>query len=411
MTVQLADSAIIASGKYHVDIVQNHLGQNIPLIVEPQCRDTFPAIALAASFLYSIKKMSLDEVVCIMPVDFYAEEEFIRKIIDLERVMDQSGADIALIGVRPSYPADKYGYIVPKSLEKSGANLDYLPVQFFVEKPDQAKAQELIQNNALWNCGVFAFRLNYIISLLSEKGWPVQYDELVKEYEKLPLVSFDYEVIEKAKQIAVIPFNGDWKDMGTWDNLTEQMDTHILGEGIISADSMNTHLINELNIPVMILGLSDIVVAISSDGVLVSDKLASPRVKEWTKDMNLRPMYEEKRWGWYRVLEYSQLHDGQELLTKRIKVEKGKNLSYQSHKMRREIWTVISGQGEFALDGKIFNVKPDDVLHIPSDTKHGIKALTDLEFIEVQIGPRLIEEDIERIYMTWEEVEKNCSKN
>jgi len=119
-------------------------------------------------------------------------------------------------------------------------------------------------------------------------------------------------------------------------------------------------------------------------------------------------MYEERRWGWYRVLDYTKFEDGNEVLTKRIGIEAGKNLSYQVHYRRSEVWTILKGQGEFALDGVIYQVKPGDVLKIPVGAKHGIKAISDLEFIEVQAGNELVEEDIVRLFLNWEEVYAHC---
>ncbi len=150
-------------------------------------------------------------------------------------------------------------------------------------------------------------------------------------------------------------------------------------------------------------------VAVSPDGILVTEKEASPKVKDAIKDLVQRPMFEERRWGWYRVLDYTKQESGNEILTKRIGVAKGKNLSYQLHLKRSEVWTIIKGEGEFALNDEIRKVEPGDVLEIPVGAKHGIKANEDLEFIEVQQGSELIEEDIIRIYMNWEEVEGACA--
>jgi len=402
--VGLADSAVIATSKSQVDMIQSQLGQEVPIIIEPMRRDTFPAIALASVYLYSVEGIRLDEVIAVLPVDPYVEDRFFHRVKDLEETILTSGTDLALIGVEPTYPSAKYGYIVPAS--KSSDSV-YLRVSHFTEKPTEEKAAELIEQGALWNCGVFAFKLDYMISLLKEKGFPIQYEELLKQYERLPKISFDYEVVEKTKHIVVLPYEGYWKDLGTWNTLTEEMATEQIGKGII-ADSENTHLINELDIPVTVLGVSNAIVAVSPDGILVSDKAASPRIKELVNDFDQRPMYEERRWGWYRVLDYTKFEDGREVLTKRIGVAAGKNLSYQMHRHRSEVWTIIKGEGEFALDGEIRFVKPGDVLEIPVGAKHGIKAITDLEFIEVQTGTQLIEEDIVRIYMTWEEVEQHC---
>jgi mannose-1-phosphate guanylyltransferase len=400
----LADSAVIATSKSQIDMIQNQLGQEVPIIIEPMRRDTFPAIALASVYLYSVQGVNLNEAVAVLPVDPFVEDSFFNRIKDLEETLLASEADLVLIGVEPTYPSAKYGYIVPAF---KSSDSDYLRVNHFTEKPSEEKAAELIKQGALWNCGVFAFKLDYIISLLQEKGFPLQYDELLKQYNKLPKISFDYEVVEKTKHIVVLPYDGYWKDLGTWNTLTEEMATNQIGKGIISVDCENTHLINELDIPVTVLGVSNAVVAVSPDGILVSDKEKSPKIKELVNGFDQRPMYEERRWGWYRVLDYTKFEDGREVLTKRIGVTPGKNLSYQMHHYRSEVWTIIKGEGEFAFNGEIRRVKPGDVLEIPVGAKHGIKAITDLEFIEVQTGTQLIEEDIVRIYITWEEVERN----
>jgi len=402
--VQLNESTVITTSKSQVDMIHSQLGNHIPLIIEPERRDTFPAIALAATYLYSIKGTGLEEVVGVLPVDPYVDNSFFDRIKDLEDTLTISGADLALMGVKPTYPSAKYGYIVPTQDTES----DYIQVNHFREKPSEKEAEDLIDQNALWNCGVFAFKLQYIIDLLLDKGFPIQYEELLKQYQGFEKVSFDYEIVEKAEKIVALPYSGSWKDLGTWNTLTEEMGTNQIGKGIISDDSSNTHLVNELDLPVTVLGIKDAVVAASPDGILVTDKAVSPRIKEVLKGFDQRPMYGERRWGWYKVLDYTKFEEGHEVLTKRIGVKAGKNLSYQKHYARSEVWTIIKGEGEFALNDEIRNVKPGDFLEIPIEAKHGIRANTDLEFIEVQTGSQLIEEDIVHIFNTWEEVERNC---
>ncbi|MGG3832880.1 sugar phosphate nucleotidyltransferase [Geobacillus thermocatenulatus] len=402
--VGLTDSAVIATSKSQVDMIQSQLGQDVPIIIEPMRRDTFPAIALASVYLYSVEGIGLDEVIAVLPVDPYVEDRFFDRVKDLEETVLTSGADLALIGVEPTYPSAKYGYIVPAFKSSDG---HYLKVSHFTEKPTEEKAAELIKQGALWNCGVFGFRLGYVISLLKEKGYSVQYEELLVQYNELPKISFDYEIVEKTKHIVVLPYDGYWKDLGTWNTLTEEMGTNQIGKGIV-VESENTHLINELDIPVAVLGVSNAIVAVSPDGILVADKAKSPKIKDLVNGFDQRPMYEERRWGWYRVLDYTKFEDGREVLTKRIGVAAGKNLSYHMHRYRREVWTIIRGEGEFALNGEIRRVKSGDVLDIPVGMKHGMKAITDLELIEVQIGTPLMEEDIIRIFMSWDEIEQFC---
>lgn len=403
----LAKRTFVSTSKPQVDMINNQLGSDIPIIIEPSRRDTYPAIVLASSYLYSVNDIDPNEVVIVIPVDLYVEEEFFIFLNSLENIVQHSSADLALVGIRPTFPSEKYGYIVPNNSRNT--NNVYQPVNYFVEKPNKTKAKQLLTKGAMWNGGVFAFKLEFIINHLKAKRLPLNYDEIVKQYTCLSKKSFDYEVVEKAKNIVVVPYEREWKDLGTWNTLTEEMNTPLIGRGSISSDSKNVHVINELDIPVSVLGLSNLVVAVSPDGILVSDKEASPRVKEIANQFDQRPMYEERRWGWYRVLDYTKYNDSNEVLTKRIGVTATKNLSYQKHFHRREIWIIISGSGLVVLNDKIWGVKPGDVLQIPVGASHSIKALTDLEFIEVQIGTELIEEDIVRIFMKWEEIESYCT--
>ncbi|MBE7097069.1 sugar phosphate nucleotidyltransferase [Bacillus cereus] len=401
----IENDAVIATSKSQVDMINSQLGNDVPIIIEPERRDTFPAIALAASYLYSKEHVDLDEVIGVLPVDPYVENSFFERLLDLEKALNSSNADLGLMGITPTYPSEKYGYIVP-NVEKS--TQERIQVSHFKEKPATAEAEELLEQHALWNSGVFAFKLDKIISLLDRKGLPVQYDVLVQQYASLPKISFDYEVVEKTENIVALSYNGSWKDLGTWNTLTEEMGTNILGKGNMGIECEQNHIINELDIPVSVLGLSNIIVAASPDGILVSEKDASPRVKELVGDWDQRPMYEERRWGWYRVLDHTKYDDGNEVLTKRIGITASKNLSYQYHNNRSEVWTIVKGEGIFVLDEEIRVVRPGDVLEIQPGQKHAIKAVTDLEFIEVQSGSELVEEDIVRIYMQWNEIEEVC---
>ena len=405
--VGLADSAVVATSKSQIDMMKNQLGDSVKLVVEPVRRDTYPAIALAAAYLSSVEQVSPKEVVAVLPVDSFVDDKFFQRVKELEDVLIKTDADLALVGVTPTYPSEKYGYIVP---ELSQDEHPFVNVSHFQEKPKEAQARELIAQQALWNCGVFAFRLGYILSKLEELGLPTDYLKLINKYASLPKISFDYEVVEKAKNVVAIRYAGEWKDLGTWNTLTEEIANPISGNGVLSRDCVGSHLINELDIPIIILGLSNVVVAASPDGILVTDKQASPRVKDLVNGFEQRPMFEERRWGWYRVLDHTTYEDGHEVLTKRIGVIAGKNLSYQLHNQRSEVWTITNGEGEFALDDVIYAVKSGDVLHIPVGAKHGIRALSDLEFIEVQAGSDLVEGDIVRIFMGWAEIEKHCRR-
>ncbi|MGG2201580.1 sugar phosphate nucleotidyltransferase [Paenibacillus validus] len=406
-SVGLAKDVIITTGKSQKEIVQRQLNHITEIIVEPERRDTFPAIALSAIYLYSIIGTPLNEVVAILPVDSYVENKFFENINELEQSLQNSGADLALIGVKPTYPSEKYGYIVPNDSDELHEK-NYQYINFFTEKPTEREAERLIEQKALWNCGVFAFRLNYVINLLIEKGLPIQYEEMLKQYDKLPNISFDYEVVEKTTRSVVVAYDGYWKDLGTWNTLTEEMSTHTMGNGIISEHSVNTHVVNELDVLVTVIGMKDVVVAASPDGILVADKASSPRLKELLKHNVQRPMFEERRWGQYKVLNYKKQINGTETLTRLVQVTEGQCLSYHEHKKRCEYWTILSGKGQFAMDGRIQDVQAGDMLKIPSGSFHSIKALIDMQWIEVQMGIELDSEDSVRMLSQWDEIEEHC---
>ncbi|MCK6259016.1 cupin domain-containing protein [Fictibacillus sp. KIGAM418] len=398
--VGLADSTVVATSKSQTEMIHSQLGEYVPLVIEPERRDTFPAIALASAFLFAEKETDLNETVVVLPVDPYVEDGFFEKVNDVELALQQSNADLALMGVRPTYPSEKYGYIVPDEIVTSD---DYFRVERFTEKPSEEKAKTLISQQALWNTGVFAFKLRYIIDLLQEKGMPLSYRELSRKYSLLPKISFDYEVVEKADHIVAVPYDGYWKDLGTWNTLTEEMATTQIGKGVISDDALNTHLVNELEIPVTVLGVSDVVVAASPDGILVADKASSPKIKDLIAGFDNPPMYEERLWGWSKVLDYAK-YTNEEMVTKRICIHQDKNSTYHYHHLRDEVWTIIRGEGELILDEHVRRVKAGDIIHISAGKKHAIRAYKELEFIEVQTGREIVDYDFVRLFMDWNEI-------
>ncbi len=399
-SVRLSDSAVIATSNSQTDMIHSQLGEDVPLIIEPERRDTFPAIALAAAFLFAENQTDRNETVVVLPVDPYVENSFFAKVKELDAALNETGAQLALMGVKPTYPSEKYGYIVPEGVVSPEESFR---VDRFTEKPSEEKAEMLIKQNALWNTGVFAFKLDYLISILESKGLPTSYAELSTQYNLLPKISFDYEVVEKTEHIVALPYEGSWKDLGTWNTLTEEMATEQIGKGVISNDATNTHLVNELGIPVTVLGLSNIVVAASPDGILVSDKASSPKVKDLIAHYEQPPMYEERLWGWSKVLDYAKYFN-EEMVTKRICIYGDKNSTYHYHNLRNEVWTIIRGEGELVLDDHIRRVKAGDIIHIPAGRKHAIKANKELEFIEVQTGKEVTDTDFTRLYHTWEDI-------
>ncbi len=388
----------LATNASQLDIITNQLGESVSVVTEPERRDTFPAIALAASYLKLHKQLADDEVVVIMPCDPYTELEYFHTIQRMVSCVEQNVADLVLMGITPTYPSEKYGYVVPQV--SNGTN-EFQLVSRFTEKPTVDKAKELLKENAFWNGGVFAFRLGYMMNIVRKYMQSDSFEDTRARYAEFPKISFDYEVAEKAESVAVVPFNGEWKDLGTWNTLTDELHHPVIGNAVMGAHCENTHVINELQNPIYVDGLKDVVVAACPDGILVCSKEHSEEIKKAVENLTPRPMYEERRWGTYRVLDDSEYADGHHSLTKSITLKEGKNISYQIHHHRSEVWTFVEGEGIFVLDDVEKRVSAGDTVVIPVEHYHAIKAITQLTFIEVQNGHPLIEEDIERFDYDW----------
>lgn len=429
----LTENITLATNASQLDIITNQLGDTVSVVTEPERRDTFPAIALAASYLKFAKKCTDDEVVVIMPCDPYTEAGYFKTIGRMVECVRQDVADLVLMGITPTYPSEKFGYVVPVpgndddgSTSSPQVNENYYKVSRFTEKPSVEVAKELLAQNAFWNGGVFAFRLGYMMNIVS-KYQPIgndndddndnricDFETIRSRYNEFPKISFDYEVAEKAKSVAVVPFSGEWKDLGTWNTLTGELHKPVIGNAVMGSHCENTHVINELQNPIYVDGLKDVVVAACPDGILVCAKQYTEELKSAIADAEKlslssslslanRPMYEERRWGTYRVLDDSYYADGRHSLTKSITLKPGKNISYQIHHHRSEVWTFVEGEGIFVLDGKEQKVAAGDTVVIPVEHWHAIKAVSQLTFIEVQSGNPLVEEDIERKEWEWKE--------
>lgn len=369
------------------------------LVLEPERRDTAPAVMLACAHLAWAQGADPGETVVVMPIDAYAGQAYYDRVADLDRAVRTSRGDLVLLGVEPAYPSEKYGYIVP-----SGREGEPWPVARFKEKPCEQEAVELVGQGALWNCGVFAFRLGYLLDVLGRYLDATSFEDVSRRYAELPKASFDYEVVERAPSVAVVPYAGEWKDLGTWNTLSEEMAEEHSGRVVVDgATCANVHAINETGLPLVVAGLEDAVVVATPDGILVSGKDASARLKPLVAKAGAsRPMYERRRWGEYRVLDSGAYPDGSRSLTKELVVEPGRQLSYQRHSHRAEVWTVVSGRGEVVLDGDVVSVASGSVVSIAPGRMHAARAVEEMHVIEVQLGSPLEEEDIERFGYWWE---------
>lgn len=380
------------------DLIRNQLEASVQIISEPSQKGTFAAISLAVSYLHSKQDAGLNEKVCVLPVDAFTNISFFHLIKKIPDILTKSNADLAHIGVEPKFPSDQLGYIVPRITEKYDG---YYPITHFIEKPEYKKAEELITKKALWNCGVYGFSIKFMLQVLDKKGLPQEYEQLLAVYHKLPKLSFDVAVAEHNRRSIVVPYEGQWKDIGTWKAFSEQMDSSIIGPCKVSADSSNTHVVNELSQPLHVIGISDSMIVAGPDGILVADKKKCSGVKLQITDE--QPRYVEKRWGSYKIIEKSAPVDELQSITKIVNVLPNRNISFHLHRDRQEIWTVISGSGQVIINNQLRHIKAGDVIQIPIGVKHAIKAVTSLTFIEVQLGVNVSEKDLIRITYSWEE--------
>jgi len=380
--IQNADkdaNIIIATAKSQVSTIHNQIGELAGICVEPCRKDTFPAIILAASYLHDIQGISGNESVVVCPVDPYVEDDYFEALKRLSAIAAEKAANLCLLGIEPDYPSEKYGYIIPDRISSNHA--DICKVLTFKEKPDLSLAESYLKQGALWNGGVFACRIEYLLKKAYEIVGYMDYQNLYDKYETLEKISFDYAVAEKEQDILVMKFAGQWKDLGTWNTLTENMDDSVVGNARMDDTCQNVHIINELDVPILCMGLKNAVVSASSEGILVSDKKRSSYIKPFVDEIKQQVMFAEKSWGSYQVLDV-----GEKSVTVKIILKQGHQMSYHSHEHRDEIWTVISGSGKTIVDGMQQTVAAGDVITMQAGCRHTVIAKSELEIIEVQLG-------------------------
>ncbi len=370
-TVDPDATVTIATSKSQVSAIHNQLGTEVGISVEPCRRDTFAAIALATAYLHDVQGIDENEAVVVCPVDPYVDSSYFECVNALCKAAETGDKNLVLMGIAPTYPSEKYGYIKP-------VDGGYA----FTEKPTKEKAEEYIKQGALWNGGVFAYKLSYVLKKAEELLGTSDYQTLFNTYDTLKKISFDYAVVEAENSIDVLTYDGSWKDLGTWNTLTEAMEEPIIGDGVVNDSCANVHIVNELGIPVLGMGLHDVVIAASPQGILVSDKEQSSYIKPYVDDIDQQVMFAEKSWGSYRVLD---VEEG--CLTIKVTLTSDHRMNYHSHELRDEVWTVIGGSGKTIVDGMEQLVKTGDVITMSAGCTHTVIAGScGLQLIEVQIG-------------------------
>ena len=364
-------SLTVAASLSQETVLRKYLGDRAEISAEPCRRNTFPSIALACSLLRDEHSVDLDEPVVVCPVDPFVDDGYFQKFDELSELVASDAAE-------PTYPSEKYGYIIPESGEQVSRVLE------FKEKPDEATAQKYIGQGALWNAGVFAFKLRYVLDKAEQLLGFRTHEELLENYARLQNISFDYAVVEKEPNIKVVRYVGEWKDLGTWNTLTEVMETNFIGDVRADDACQNVHVINELDVPIICMGLENIIAAASPEGILISDRKHSSYIKPFVENIHQQIMFAEKSYGTYKVIDVEK-----DSLTIKVTLNAGSRMRYHSHLRRREVWNVIEGRGLIVVDGDVRTIKVGDVIELPVGSKHIVIADTDLKIIEVQLGKEI----------------------
>lgn len=397
------------------------------LMLEPEAKNTAAAMALAA-----LKDHKEGDDTCLLfcPADHYipSTQQF-QSTIEKGVEAALSGA-IVTFGVVPSFPSTAYGYIEKGAVNEDGS----FQVMRFIEKPDEQIAQELLlKNDVLWNAGIFLCTRKTLIEALRlhapeilkacELAVQKMTSECFSEYieffrpdadafARSPSNSIDYAVMEAHKSIAVVPFDGQWSDVGSWNvvaNLTEpdQDQNRIEGEGL-ALEATKTFIYAPSR-PVVALGTDDLLIIDTPDAVLVAARDYAEKVKDvvallesrqYSQVDSHRKVY--RPWGWY-----DQVDVGDRFQVKRIGVKPGGMLSLQKHHHRAEHWVVVKGTAEVTRGDDVFLLSENQSTYISIGEVHRLKnpGKIELEMIEIQSGRYLGEDDIVRLDDTYGRIE------
>lgn len=373
----------VVASREQIPSIKNQLDDNVHISVEPCRKDTFPAVALASMYLANVEGIDENEPVVVSPVDLFVDEEYYKALENIYEQVNKAEANLVLMGIEPTAPSSKYGYIIPATKENISG------VDTFKEKPSEAQAKKYMEQGALWNGGVFGYKLKYVIDKAQEIIGYSDYYDLYEKYRQIKKISFDYAVVENESKIQVVRFAGLWKDIYNWSKMTEAMEEPVIGKGIIGEGCEDVNIVNETDVPILAVGLTDVVISASSQGILVSDKNKSSYIDTFIDALgDDQIMFAEKSWGSYEVVDVDE-HG----LTIKITLNEGHSMNYHSHNHRDEVWVVISGNGYTVVDGMRQKVHAGDVITMSSGCRHTVFAETELKLIEVQIGKDISADD------------------
>lgn len=398
------------------------------MLIEPIARNTAAAVAIAAVHAKEIH--GADVALFILTSDHLIEPiaEF-AEAAETARLTAMTGK-LVTFGITPTRPETGYGYVEAGEALPTGARL----VKRFVEKPKLEVAKEYVASGRFfWNSGMFVLPVGQLIeemqlhcpevlnsALHAYKPQSIGTSDVFmdpSQYANSPSISFDYAVMEKSAEVALVPASFSWSDIGSWNAFAEMLPadasesrayTAPLNPGrsragveprVISHDSARTYVHTSGRL-VATLGVSDLTIVDTEDALLVAANDRAQDVKHIVdalkkegSELTKLPLVVRRPWGTYEIL-----NDEPGVKVKRIVVHPGASISLQLHRHRAEHWTIVAGTGEIEIDDKKIAARRDTTVFVPIGAKHRIRNTgnDDIVFIEVQTGDKLVEEDIQR---------------
>lgn len=387
------------------------------VLVEPAVRDTAPALALIAHF--ATQKLPAEALLLVLPSDhLIPDAAAFCAMVETAASLAEMGK-LVTFGITPTFPATGYGYIQQGEAQGAG-----FTVRRFVEKPDAATAaQYLASSDYLWNAGIFLFKPSTLLAALSQHhqglaeaaaaaGQTLQFDGLFSRaeksaFEKCPKISIDYALMEPAAaagQVAMVPFAGQWNDIGTWHAMWEETAQDANGNAVVGqaqlSDCSGCYVHSDAGSLIAAHGLTDQVIIHTPDATLIMPRDRAGEVKDIYKlletqgsPLATQHLTDYRPWGGYTVLA-----DAAEFKAKKLWVKPGGRLSLQSHQHRAEHWVVIKGTATVTRDAETLTLQPHEAVFLPKGCKHKLENLGTamLEIVEVQVGTYFGEDDIVR---------------
>jgi mannose-1-phosphate guanylyltransferase/mannose-6-phosphate isomerase len=415
------DIVVITNNEYKF-YVQSDLREIKHMILEPESRNTAPAIAIGLKYCTERLGCSGEEVLFVFPSDHVIKPvDRFKEYVRLAEEVAKKGR-LVTFGIKPDRPETGYGYIKAKrpDTEGSGGKADllaealaqagYFPVDKFVEKPDEATARQYLQeDNYYWNSGMFAFSISTIVeefgkyTPLIREMFELSYDEMARQFARMPDLSIDYALMEKSDRVAMLPLDLYWNDIGSWDSLHDLLshDEHgnaAIGD-VMMLDTKNCLILGNKRL-ISTIGLSDCLIVETEDAVLIAKKGETWKVKEIVNQLKDRRRKEAtehvttyRPWGSYTLLE-----QGPRYKIKRVVVNPAQKLSLQTHAHRSEHWVVVKGTAKVSIGDQEIIIHENESAYVPQSTLHRLEnaGKIPVEIIEVQNGEYLEEDDIER---------------